>query len=187
MSRTLEERVRELEDREQIKALVGRYGFVVDGRDMDGIADCFTATASVISTDGVHHSKGRDEVVAQYHNRFSVLGPTNHFTHNHIIWFDEADPDHAFGTLNAHGEVVRHGKAMLSALRYDDEYRREADGHWRFEHRLMSYFYYLEPKDYSALLPTPLRMCAYEQPAPIDFPDNLETYKRYYAEHPRSE
>ncbi len=181
----LEARIRRLEDREQIKELVARYGFVVDNRDMEGIADCFVHDAWVLSKDGKHNSRGKEDVVNQYHGRFAVLGPTNHFTHNHVIWFDEHDPDHAFGLLNAHGEVFRNGEAMMSALRYDDEYRREGDGKWRFQGRMMSYIYYLRFDEIGTYFGDPMRVRAYPQPQQADWPDGIDTYRRYYEEHPR--
>jgi ketosteroid isomerase-like protein len=140
---TVEDRIRRLEDKDAIRELVARYGFHVDNRDIDALRKLFTDDASVKSKDGKHASEGIDQVMAQYHTRFSVLGPTNHFTHNHVIWFDENEPGRAFGLLNAHGELVRKGRAMMSALRYDDEYACGADGEWRFRSRLISYFYYL--------------------------------------------
>jgi ketosteroid isomerase-like protein len=182
---SVEDRVRRLEDKDQIRELVGRYGFMVDNRDIPALRDLFTDDAQVKSKDGKHASEGIEQIMKQYDTRFSVLGPTNHFTHNHVIWFDENDPDHAYGLLNAHGELVRHGKAMMSALRYDDEYRRCPDGKWRFEKRMMSYFYYLQPDEISKYLPELNRMRAYDEPAPIDFPDRLDTYQKYYEEHPR--
>ena len=185
-STALEQRIRRLEAKDEIRELVGRYGFVVDNRDMEGIADCFLEDAWVLSKDGKHSSRGKDDVVNQYHGRFSFLGPTNHFTHNHLVWFDEQDPDHAYGLLNAHGEVFRNGQAMMSALRYDDEYRRDpADGKWRFQGRMMSYIYYLRFDEIQQYFGDPLRVRAYDDPQQADWPDNIETYQRYYEEHPR--
>jgi ketosteroid isomerase-like protein len=178
-------RIRRLEDREEIKELVARYGFVVDNRDMAGIANCFVDDAWVFSKDGKHNSRGKEDVVNQYHGRFAVLGPTNHFTHNHVIWFDDDNPDLAYGLLNAHGEVFRNGQAMMSALRYDDEYRRDTDGKWRFQGRMMSYIYYLRFEEIGTYFGDPMRVRAYEQPQQADWPDNIETYQRYYEEHPR--
>jgi ketosteroid isomerase-like protein len=184
-SDSFEARLRRLEDREEIKELVARYGFVVDNRDMAGIADCFTEDAWVLSKDGKHNSRGKDDVVEQYHGRFSFLGPTNHFTHNHVIWFDATDPDLAHGLLNAHGEVHRNGQAMMSALRYEDEYRRDTDGRWRFQGRMMSYIYYLRFDEIQQYFGDPMRVRAYDEPQAADWPDNIETYRRYYEEHPR--
>lgn len=184
---SLEKRIAELEAREQIKELVANYGFVVDNRDMEGIADCFTENARVLSNDGRHASVGKEDCVHQYHHRFSFLGPTNHFTHNHVIWFDKEDSTKAYGLLNAHGEVFRNGNAMMSALRYNDEYRLDPDGKWRFELRLMTYFYYLRFDEIQNYLGDPMRVRAYAEPQAADWPEGIDTYKKYYEEHKRSE
>src|SRR5436309_1967487 len=97
---SVEDRVRRLEDKDEIRELVGRYGFMVDNRDIPALRDLFTDDAQVKSKDGKHASEGIEQIMKQYDTRFSVLGPTNHFTHNHVIWFDEKDPDHAYGLLN---------------------------------------------------------------------------------------
>ncbi len=89
--KTLELRVRELEAREAIRALVARYCLVIDDRDIDGIAALFTKTALFRSKDGVMNASGRAAIIEQFHGRFAVLGPSNHFTHDHIIWFEGDD------------------------------------------------------------------------------------------------
>lgn len=177
----LEARIRRLEDREAIRALVGRYGLVIDDRDIEGIADCFTEDGRFRSRDGVLDAQGREAVVAQFHGRFSVLGPSNHFTHDHLVWFDDDSPDLARGLVTSHAEVVRNGTAMLAALRYADAYRRCADGRWRFADRELSFFYYLDVADYAACLPRADRMRAYESPKAADVPEGLDSWRRYHG------
>jgi ketosteroid isomerase-like protein len=176
----LEWRVRRLEDRIAIGELVARYCFAVDDRDIDGLARLFTRAARVRSRDGVMDATGRDAIVAQFHGRFAVLGPSNHFTHDHLIEFDAADPDRARGLVSSHAEVVRNGETLWAALRYDDEYRFE-DGAWRFADRLLGFFYYLPVKDYAELMKRPDRLRAYAEPRPADYPESLETWKRYHS------
>jgi hypothetical protein len=179
-STSLERRLARLEHREAIRELVARYGIVIDDRDVEGIGECFCVDGRFRSRDGVLDARGRGAVVEQFHGRFAVLGPSNHFTHDHIIRFDEADDRHAFGLVTSHAEVVRNGRPMWAAIRYEDEYRVE-DGRWRFADRLLSFFYYLDVADYAARLGDPLRMRAYADPAPADVPEQLDTWKRYYA------
>ena len=121
---TLPERIRRLEDREAIRELVARYCLVIDGRDVAGIADCFTADGGFRSRDGVLNARGRAAVVQQFHGRFAALGPTFHFTHDHVIRFDDRDADRAWGIVTSHAELVRNGQPMWVALRYEDEYLR---------------------------------------------------------------
>ncbi|MDE1923434.1 MAG: nuclear transport factor 2 family protein [Gammaproteobacteria bacterium] len=184
-SSTLEERIARLEARAEIRELVAHYCFTVDGRDVDGIGRCFTRDGVMRSLDGVMNAVGRDAVIEQFHGRFAVLGPSNHFTHDHLIEFDPDDPDRATGLVNTHAEVVRNGEALIASLRYHDEYRRE-DGRWRFGVRTLSFFYYVKPADYAAVLTGTRRNLAYAEPRAADFPESLETWQRYHREHPRS-
>ncbi|HPF25628.1 MAG TPA: nuclear transport factor 2 family protein [Steroidobacteraceae bacterium] len=182
--RSLAERIRQLEDREQIRELVATYCLVVDSRDTDSLAECFCEDGSMASRDGAMNAVGRDAVMAQFHQRFAVLGPSFHYTHDHAIWFDGENSNRAFGLANSHAEVVRSGKPMIAAIRYEDEYRREG-GRWRFYLRLLSFFYYLSPVDYPAALPTPLRNRAYNAPIRADFPEASPTYSAYYQKYIR--
>lgn len=182
---SIEERLRALEDRVAIEQLVARYGFVIDDRDMDAIADCFTEDGGFSSHDGELDAHTREAVVQQFHGRFAVLGPANHIVHQHVVDLDPEDPDRATGLVSSHAEVVRNGKAMITALRYTDSYRRCADGRWRFADRLLSVFYYLEPADYAAKLDDVRRNLAYAEPIAADIPEGAASYRAYYDAHPR--
>jgi len=182
--RSLEGRIRRLEDQAEIRQLVSRYCFVVDDRDLDGMADCFIPDGRFRSADGVMDAQGREAIIDQYHGRFAVLGPGIHVTHDHVVELDDADPDRATGRVSCSAELVRHGKPMLVALRYHDEYRRDVGGRWRFADRLLLFFYYLDAREYADGLGSTHRNRAYDEPAPADFPEPLESWQRYYAEHP---
>lgn len=174
----MEHRLARLEAREAIRELVARYCLVIDDRDIDGIGRLFTHDARFRSRDGVMDAAGREAIIAQFHGRFAVLGPSNHFTHDHIIWFD--GDDRARGLVNSHAEVVRNGETLWAALRYEDEYRFE-DGMWKFADRLLGFFYYLPARDYAELMRRPDRMRAYAEPRAADFPESLETWQRYHG------
>jgi hypothetical protein len=180
----LEQRIRRLEDRDAIRTLIGRYGRLVDERDIQGVGMLFTKNGSFRSVDGKIASTGRDAVIEQFHKRYAVLGPSNHFTHDIVIDLDDADPDSASGWVNSHAEVVRNGVALWAALRYHDQYRRE-DGVWRFQVRELHFFYYVSPKDYPELLGQLMRNRAYTEPLPADYPENSATWKAYYAKYPQ--
>jgi SnoaL-like domain len=182
--RTVEQRIARLEARAEIRELVARYCFTIDERDIEGIGQCFTRGGSFRSLDGVMNAVGREAVVAQFHGRFAVLGPSNHFTHDHVIQFDDHDDARAGGLVNAHAEVVRGEQPMLASLRYHDEYRFE-EGRWRFHVRSLAFFYYLRPEDYREAMSGPLRNRAYQEPRPADFPEGTVHWKLYEQEHPR--
>ncbi|GAB4137912.1 MAG: hypothetical protein Tsb0016_03430 [Sphingomonadales bacterium] len=173
---TLETRIAALEAREEIRNLVARYCFVIDDRDIDGIAALMAPDAVFRSADGVMNARGRDAIIDQFHGRFAVLGMTNHFTHNHVINIDGAD--HGHGLVNSHAELYRNGRPMIVALRYQDRYVRH-DGAWLFAERLLSFGYYLDVADYEALLGAPLRMRAYAQPQAADWPEATPSYQAY--------
>jgi hypothetical protein len=111
-------RIRRLEDRVEIDELIARYGLVMDDRDMRGMPDLFTADAVVRSLDGVMNCRGREALIDLYRGRFKVLGPSNHFTHDRIVTFDDADPDLARGLVLAHAEMNRRGPPPGGAGEY---------------------------------------------------------------------
>lgn len=166
---TADERLRRLEDKAAIEDLVVLYGFVMDERDEDGVRRLFCPDATLRSGDGVVGTAGVDAIVETYLGRWSVLGPTNHVSHGHVVRLDAGDPDRATGLVAAHAEVVRHGVTMLVALRYEDEYCREG-GAWRFHAREMSYMYYVPATEYAEGVRDPLAMRAYEQPTRANWP-----------------
>jgi hypothetical protein len=171
-STDLSSRLRRLEDRAAIAELGVIYGVIMDERDEKGIRRIFCDDAVLRSQDGVFAADGIEQIVTTYLGRFAALGPTNHFSHGHVIRFDDTDPDRAIGLLFSHAEVDRNGVAMQVALRYKDVYRR-VDGRWRFAERLMSYMYYAP----LAALPTVLgdrnSVLVYGDPRPSDWPEVL--------------
>jgi SnoaL-like domain len=169
---TMEDRLRRLEDRAEIQELGILYGFVMDERDEDGIRRIFAADATLRSQDGVFSASGIEDIVKTYLGRFAALGPTNHYSHGHVVRFDDADPDIATGLLASHAEVSRNGIAMQVALRYKDTYRR-LDGRWQFSDRLMSYMYYLPVTELAEGLGDRNSVRAYGDHRPADWPEAL--------------
>jgi len=178
--RRLEMRVRALEDRAELRELVARYGLAIDDRDIDSLSGLFTADGSFRSRDGVMNATGRDAVLEQFRSRFSALGPTNHIAHDQVCTLD-ADGNTASGLVTSHAELWRNGRAFVTALRYQDRYRRE-DGRWRFADRLLSFFYYLPVAEYVNGLGHPLRMRAYGDHRPADYPEALPSWRLYHSE-----
>jgi ketosteroid isomerase-like protein len=178
--RTLEERIRRLEDRAQLREIVARYGIAVDDRDIETLGDLFTADGRFRSQDGVMEARGREAVIEQFRGRFSALKATNHIAHDQILTFG-ADVDSVSGLVTSHAEVWRNGRALVTALRYRDVYRRE-QGRWRFADRLLSFLYYLPVDEYAQGLGSRLRMRAYGDQRPADYPEALPSWKIYHGE-----
>ena len=120
---------------------------------------------------------GREAIKKQFESRFSVLGATNHFAHDHVIWFESAT--RARGQLAVHAEVWRKEQPMLTALRYDDVYQKGADGLWRFAERALSFFYYLNVQDYAAAMGVLERNRAGDVPVAADWPERTATFVEY--------
>jgi hypothetical protein len=169
---SLENRIRRIEDRAAIQELAILYGFVMDERDEPGIREIFTEDATLRSQDGVFAASGLEEIVTTYLGRFSALGPTNHFSHGHVVRFKDDDPDVATGIIASHAEVSRNGVSMVVALRYKDTYRR-VDGRWRIADRLMGYMYYLPVTEYAEGLGDPNSIRVYGKPQQSDWPEAL--------------
>jgi ketosteroid isomerase-like protein len=168
----LERRIQRLEDIEEIRQLVTRYGFIMDERDLEQVRQIFTPDATLRSKDGVFSATGIDTICETYQGRYDALGPTNHFVHGMTVDIDADDPDTARGLVSSHAEVVRDGVPMLVALRYEDVYRRY-EGRWRLHDRLMSYMYYVPVTEYAEALGDDLRMRAYGDRRPADWPEVL--------------
>lgn len=172
-------RVRRIEDRAEVRQLVARYFFAIDSRDMTALVALFTADFCLRSRDGAMSLTGRDTVIESLGARLKQQGPSNHFGHDHIIDFGP-DPDRAAGALSAHVEMSMQGRVVVAALRYDDEYRREASG-WRFASRLASYFYFLPVDQYAAALNSPQRLLIRTPPRVADYPEALPSWRRFYG------
>lgn len=178
---TLEQRLAKLEAKDAIRELVARYGVAIDDRDLDGIAALFTRDGAFRSKDGILNAIGRDAVMDQFRARFAALGPTNHFTHEHIITLDETDGAKATGLVTSHAEVWRDGVAMIAALRYQDLYRVEG-GRWRFADRRLSFLYYMPVTEYPDGFGDRLRQRAYGDRRPADYPEALLSWKRVHGD-----
>lgn len=168
----IEARLRRLEDLEEIRQLVTKYGIIMDERDEAGIEEIFSPDAELRSKDGVFSAKGLDNIVETYRGRFAVLGPTYHYVHGQTIDIDPDDPDRATGTTTSHAEVVRNDQSMIAAILYEDVFRRH-DGKWKFSEREIGFFYYMPPGEYAKTMLSPDRNLAYGDPRPADYPQAL--------------
>jgi ketosteroid isomerase-like protein len=180
---SIEKRIRRLEDREAIHELIARYAIAMDDRDLAAFPEVFTQDTVLRSQDGVMNAVGLAAVTELFRGRFLVLGPSNHFTHDKILQFDERDADVASGIVSSHAEMNRKGEAMLAAIRYHDRYRRDA-GQWKIAERVLSFFYYVPTSQYLDALGPGLatRMRAYDTPRPADWPEGLSTWRHYHGD-----
>lgn len=172
----VETRIARLEAEADIRRLVSRYSFDVDDRDLAAIVGLFTPDATVRSADGEMMAAGHDAIIAMYQQRFSVLGPGAHYTHDH--WIDLSDfwGGRASGRVTGHAELERNGEMMVCALRYDDAYRVSEQG-WQFAERLIQFLYYVPVADYPGILQKGDRNRAYAEARPADYPEGLPHWR----------
>ena len=165
----LARRIDRLESREEIRALLVRYGLAVDDRDYDALGSLFTTDAVLRQASGA--VKGEGPGVLQYFvDHLPELGPTNHFVHGEVVEFDDVDPDLATGVVTAHAEVLRQGVPMVTAMRYLDTFRR-VEGVWRFAERVQTYMYFLDVREYADHFGSRLRNRSNPgDPKPADWP-----------------
>ncbi|MER2533872.1 MAG: nuclear transport factor 2 family protein [Rhizobiaceae bacterium] len=170
----LETRLRRLEDRDFIRRLAGLYALAMDDRDMNLVADIFTADAVLTWKGGSPRYEGREAIVAFYRERLAPTGPSFHVTHDQIVDWDGQDADKATGLVLGHAETFSGGRQFVSAIRYEDFYARE-DGVWRFAQRTLTFLYQTPVDRYAGILGTRQRLLAGDAPRDAHWPISKET------------
>jgi hypothetical protein len=134
----LEFRIHQLEDRTQISEQVIKYAMGVDRRDWAMFAGCFTDPVHAdFSAGGVPaETVARDELVARISFALNGFTATQHISPNHVIEFDDNDPDRAvcYSYMFAQHLIKGSGNGEYYLLRgsYTNHMLRTADG-WRIE------------------------------------------------------
>lgn len=175
---SLEERIALLEAESQIRRLVACYCFYVDDRDIELIRTLFIPDATLRSADGLMNATGVDAIIQQFHARFDVLGPGQHFMHDIQIDFIGDGTQEATGRVAGHAELWRNGKMMVAGMRYKDRYRKTSLG-WKFADRTINFLYYVPIAEYPNILGVSDRNRAYPEPRPADYPEALPSWVSY--------
>lgn len=171
----LESRVQRLEDRFEIQNLVARYCNAVDDRDIELVGELFCVDGVFGRYNGTDRVEGRDDIKAFYHERLSNVGPSFHYSHAHIIEFESQDT--ATGIVTAHAELGIQGKMVIAGFRYEDRYRRDSDGVWRFLERLTRFYYFMSHEELHDHYEDAIRIRWPGEPMAADLPDQLDTWK----------
>ena len=138
MPTDLDARIRRLEDRALISEQVIRYATAVDRRDWIMFADCFTDPVHAdYSENGLAAAEfARDDLVAIVRGAVSGYTATQHLSPNHVIEFDDSDPDraicHSYMYAQHHDEDSDGGALFLLRGSYTNHMLRTSDG-WRIE------------------------------------------------------
>jgi hypothetical protein len=138
MSTDLESRVRQLEDRALISERVIKYALAVDRADWEMYAGCFTDPVHIdFSEAGLPAADfARDGFVGRVRVLLSGFTATQHLSPNHVIEFDESDPDraicHSYMYAQHYLEGSEGGDFFLLRGSYTNHMLRTSDG-WRIE------------------------------------------------------
>ena len=140
--KTLEQQVRELADREEIKELTAKYAHWVASGEGAKVKDLFTDdglfTNTVEGEGKTIDVRGREQIDKFYPGL--QRGMALPCIHNHII---EIDGDNAKGTCTIEVRITRNGQSLIGSGYYADVFRRE-NGRWKFVER-NAYFYHMVP------------------------------------------
>lgn len=135
MSKTIEQRLLELEDREAIRQVVCGYGYAVDGLNAEAVGSCYVDDG-VYAVGDIGKMEGRETIEAitrdPGHLAYVGAGCAHIATSPYII----LDGDRAVATC--HTMVNMHGETgffigRLSASRI--ELARQSDGDWKITYR----------------------------------------------------
>ena len=138
MSTDLEARIRQLEDRARISERVIRYAMAVDRRDWEMLADCFTDPVHAdYSENGMPAADfARDDLVGIVRDAVSGFTATQHLSPNHVIEFDQHDPNRAicysYMYAQHYVEGSEHNEFILLRGSYSNHLVRAANG-WRID------------------------------------------------------
>lgn len=128
----IEERVRRLEDIEDIRTLRFRYHQYINEGWHDKIADLFTKDA-VGQMDTLARWEGREAIRAFFVTAPASVSLVKQFPHNHIV---EINGDMAKGISYFEARYAANGTSLMIAGSYDEEYVRTA-GRWLIKTSIM--------------------------------------------------
>ncbi len=176
-------RLDRLESVEAIRRIVSDYAIACDEHDMSKLMNLFTEDAAFDSPNGAMVADGKSAIESMFIETFKIRGPGYHWTHDVAIDVDPDDPNRASGLVLSHAETTPGGTGSLAAMRYNDTYRREADGQWRFEKRIISFFYYVPVSEYPTALNALERVVVGGEKIPADYPEQLDVWQSFNREN----
>lgn len=137
----LEQRIKRLEDIEEIRYLQAKYQRCLDSRDFDGLAECFADDAISSYGDGKMSYKGKDEIIKFLADVMSIKMPSTHLIHGGEIdwidpnnakakWYLEDHLVHQTYLVKLHGAAIYHieykkinDKWLISSIGYERCYQ----------------------------------------------------------------
>ena len=134
-----ENRMQDLLDKEAIRELVLLYSRAVDRKDVDLLRDLYTADAT--DSHGDTFDGSADAYCDFIERSLPHMPYSGHHVCNHLISVEGDEGSGEVYALAYHLIPDRDGGQTedFMCVRYIDNYRREADGKWRFSKRVVTY------------------------------------------------
>ena len=180
---SLAARLDRLESKDAIRDIVTAYAIACDEHDMPRLMNLFTMDACFDAPNGSMVANGKAAIQTLFEKTFKIRGPAYHWTHDVTLEIDSADPDRGTGLVLSHAETTPNGVVSIAAMRYQDDYRRESDGQWRFAKRVISFLYYVPASDYSQGLNHPDRVVMGGNRLKADYPEALPAWQAFIDAH----
>ena len=137
MAKSLEEKVQELWDREQIRSLTYAYGHWLEKMDSEALSRLFTEDGAMdFSSVGWGIKKGRPAIEDFYPTTWDQR--VKPFFTNHYIEFDDAN--HAHGWCWLDNRAKKGDQSLIGCGRLHDNYE-QVDGKWLFKSRRLELFF----------------------------------------------
>ncbi|WP_209123290.1 nuclear transport factor 2 family protein [Alkalihalobacillus sp. BA299] len=140
MAKSLDERILELEAREQIKELMANYNRGIDTLDEELFISIWEENAVWDTNDPLNISKNKLEILERVKLSWRDFPETHHFTTNEVIHVDLKN-----GVATAVADVDctltnSAGVALVSAASYTDKFSNRS-GKWLFSERKIKIHY----------------------------------------------
>jgi len=140
-NKTLEQKIQELQDREEIRELISTYAHrVAHG---ESIADLFTEdgvwTMRTSPNGKIEEVSGMKELKAKLGARHDLPEHPMPMIHNYLI---SIHGDEATGINSNELRITNDGKSIIASGYYEDTYRRE-NGWWKFVRRDTTFFHWV--------------------------------------------
>jgi uncharacterized protein (TIGR02246 family) len=172
-------RLDRLESKDAIRDIVTAYAIACDEHDMPRLMNLFTEDACFDAPNGSMVADGKAAIQTMFENTFKIRGPAYHWTHDTTLEINADDPNRATGLVLSHAETTPNGVVSIAAMRYTDEYLREADGQWRFDKRIIAFLYYVPATEYSQGLNHADRVVMGDNRFKADYPEALPAWQEF--------
>jgi hypothetical protein len=142
-NKTLEQKVQELADREEIRELIARYAHRVARGE---------SNAELFTDDGVFitripgrpvQSLGREKIAKLYKEASARPDHPLPMIHNYLISISDNE---ATGLCSNELRITEDGRSIIASGYYEDRYRRE-NGRWKFAMRDATFFHWVPIQD----------------------------------------